>query len=100
MSNKFGGVFIGSTLVYDQPESVSIFQPYIRVIVDLQVEGTPVVIKNSEGSILMERKPRTQYAVIFLTSPKLIEGETYTIIVGDDIIETAVAKIDVLKEEE
>jgi len=100
MVELFGGDPLGSIIVYDQPESVSILQPFVRVLMDLQDEGTPVVIKDSEGNVLIERNPRTQFAIVYYTSPKLVEGETYTVAVGDDILETAVAKTNVVREEE
>ncbi|ORX75067.1 hypothetical protein BCR32DRAFT_329963 [Anaeromyces robustus] len=84
----------GQKIIYDKPESCSYFQPYLRVIIDIQLEGIPILIKDSNDKILIEHKPRAQFGIIFFTSPELIEGETYTIIVGDNIIETVIATID------
>jgi len=89
-----GVVFSGSTYNYDEPNTKSCLQPYIRVIVDLQSEGTPIVIKDKEGKALIERKPRARFAIIFFTSPEIIEGETYLVNVGSDITKSVVATID------
>jgi len=78
---------------YDKPESCSFLQPYVRVTIDIQREGTPICIKDSKGKIIVERTPRTQFGIIFFTSPEIIEGETYSITAGK-ITETVIAKID------
>ncbi|ORX75066.1 hypothetical protein BCR32DRAFT_329962, partial [Anaeromyces robustus] len=78
----------GGKFWYDEPDLCSFLQPYVRVNVDIQLEGTPIIIKDSKGKVLIERKPRAQFGVIFFTSPEIIVGETYTITVGDNITET------------
>jgi len=80
--------------VYDDPSLVFCVQPYIRVVFDLQEEFTPVVIKNSEGKVLAERQPRTKFAIVYFTSPEVVLGETYTVLVGDTVVKTAVSKVD------
>jgi len=79
--------------IYDDPRTVACLQPYIRDYIHIQEEGTPIIIKNSEGKVLIERSPRALFAAIFFTSPEIVEGETYTVIVGD-IVDTVTAKAD------
>jgi len=75
---------------YDDPKSKQCLQPYIYVKIDNQDEGTPVTISDSEGNVLIERSPRAPFSIIFYTSPKLIDGEEYTLTAGKvtKIVET------------
>jgi len=88
------GVVYDGSAPYDEPDTKDCLQPYVRAVIEQQPEGTPITIKDKEGKILIERKPRARYAVLFFTSPEIIEGETYTVIVGDDITETVTATVD------
>ncbi|ORX75064.1 hypothetical protein BCR32DRAFT_305119 [Anaeromyces robustus] len=83
----------GQEFIYDDPGSCSFFQPYVRIIFTTQREGIPIIIKDKEGKVLIERKPRAQFGIIFFTSPELIEGETYTIIAGNKS-DTVIAEVD------
>jgi len=88
----FGG-FGGSSGVYDEPNSKHCLQPYVTVNFEIKEEGTPVTVKDSEGNVIHKHSPRTDYAVVFFTSPKIVLGETYTLVAGDET-QTAVAQID------
>jgi len=81
------------TGVYDEPNLGKCLQPYIRAVVDLQEKDTPLKVLDNDGNVLIEYTPKTQYAIILYTSPKIVVGETYTVITGD-ITNTFVAKVD------
>ncbi|ORX79302.1 hypothetical protein BCR32DRAFT_294529 [Anaeromyces robustus] len=73
----------GQKFVYDRPETCTVKQPYIRVILDeIQLGGIPITITDSKGNVVIERTPITQFAIVFYTSPDMIEGETYTVSAG------------------
>jgi len=83
----------GKEFIYDEPNTCSYFQPYVRVVFDVQKAGIPIIITDSEGKVLIERIPRAQFGIIFFTSPELVVGEAYTITAGKKT-ETVIAKID------
>jgi len=71
----------------------TIIQPYIEAEFDLQEPGTPITIKDRNDKVLIQHSPRARFGNLIFTSPKVAEGETYTITIGD-LVTTAVAKID------
>jgi len=79
-------------------EEGTVLQPYIKVKLEYnQPIGTDIIVKDSDDEVLIEHKSRAQFGEILFTSPKIIEGETYTVIAGNSTA-TAVAIIDELKE--
>ncbi|ORX85786.1 hypothetical protein BCR32DRAFT_265424 [Anaeromyces robustus] len=78
---------------YDEPNSCTVLQPYVKVNIQIQLEGTSVIVKDSKGKVLLDHKPRAQFGVIFFTSPEIIEGEKYTITAGE-ITKEVKAKVD------
>ncbi|ORX46829.1 hypothetical protein BCR36DRAFT_356169 [Piromyces finnis] len=78
-----------------KPEDNSyIKQPYLRTLFNYEKEiGDEIVVKDSKGEIIHTYKPRTKFTEVLVTSPKIIEGETYSVIYGDHI-RTLEAKVD------
>jgi len=71
-------------------ESGEVYQANIQTSVTAQEAGTEIIIKDSKGNIIASFTPIVGYSTILVTSPKLIVGETYSIVMGDTI-ETATA---------
>jgi len=69
----------------------NIYQPYLYTTVAAQIAGTPIIVKDSENSIIVSSTPEVGYQNIFVTSPKLIFGQAYTIVVGETTIQTVYA---------
>ncbi|ORX46830.1 hypothetical protein BCR36DRAFT_413782 [Piromyces finnis] len=81
--------------IQKKPEDNSyIKQPYLRTLFNYEKEiGDEIVVKDSKGEIIHTYKPRTKFTEVLVTSPKIIEGETYSVIYGDHI-RTLEAKVD------
>lgn len=69
----------------------NIYQPYLYTIVPIQIAGTRIIVKDSENNIIVSSTPEVSYQNILVTSPKLIYGQVYTIVVGDTIVQTVSA---------
>jgi len=85
----------GNYIVESSDKAATILQPYIYLKFDIQELGKKIIVKDSKNEMIIRYKPKTAFGVMLFTSPKLIEGETYTVIAGD-VTTTAVAKIDVV----
>jgi len=81
-----------------EDEEGKVYQPYIKVSLgSIQPLRTEITIKNSDDEILIQHQPKAKFGELLFTSPKVIVGETYTVIAGDETV-TAVATIDEVEE--
>ncbi|ORX57289.1 hypothetical protein BCR36DRAFT_409597 [Piromyces finnis] len=71
-------------------ETGSVKQPNIQITVDLQKAYTELTVKDKNDNVIITHKPETSYSKILISTPKLIEGEEYTIKAGN-IIKTVIA---------
>ncbi|KAL6635758.1 hypothetical protein U3516DRAFT_856198 [Neocallimastix sp. 'constans'] len=74
-------------------ESGSIKQANIQMTVNLQEAGSEITVTDSEGNIIISHQPETSYSKILISSPKLVEGATYTVVAGTET-QTATASVD------
>jgi len=74
-------------------ESGSIKQANIQITVNSQEAGSEISVTDSEGNIIISHQPETTYSKILISSPKLVEGATYTIVAGTET-QTATASVD------
>jgi len=74
-------------------ETSTVKQAYINITVDNQEAGTQITVKDDDGNTIIEYEPEVAYSKILITTPKLQEGSTYTVIAGT-ATQTAVATID------
>ena len=44
--------------------------------------GTQIILKDKNGNTVLTHTPELNFAVVILSSPELVKGETYTITVG------------------
>jgi len=80
------------------PENLVFKQPYLKATFDkVKKVDTSIIVKDKEGNVLINHKPREKFVIMLYSSPKINEGETYTIISGNETI-TAVAQVDKDKE--
>jgi hypothetical protein len=68
-----------------------IYQPYIYTAISDQVAGTQIIIKDGNNQIIATCTPEVSFHKIFVTSPKLIFGKTYTIVVDKTEVQTVFA---------
>ncbi len=77
-----GGTFIGtgaSGMAQTFSESE---QGVVAVSVGNCAAGTEIVLTDSKGNEVLSHAPELNFAVIILSSPDVVKGETYTITVG------------------
>lgn len=77
-----GGTFIGTgasgmAQTFSQSE-----QGVVAVTVGNQNAGTSITLKDKNGKTIITHTPELSFAVVILSSPELVSGETYTITVG------------------
>jgi len=82
-----GGTFIGtgSTMMAQSFSDSS--QGVVAVNAGSQNAGTVITLADKNGNVLMTRTPELPFAVIILSSPELVKGETYTLTVGEQSAE-------------
>ena len=77
-----GGTFIG-TGAFGMAQTFSDSgQGVVAVSVGNQAAGTQIVLKDKDGNTVLEHTPELNFAVVILSSPEMVKGETYTIAVG------------------
>ena len=78
-----GGTFIGTGAAGMAQTFSDSEQGVFAVSVGNQSAGTKIVLKDSSGNTVIEFTPELNFAVVILSSPDILAGETYTITVGD-----------------
>ena len=82
-----GGEIIaaGSSGMADSPELTDNSQPTIQHVRDGScVAGDTVTLKDSEGNVILTAEITTSsFNCVYLSSPKMVVGETYTLTMGD-----------------
>lgn len=77
-----GGTFIGTGAASMAQTFSDSEQGVFAVSVGNQAAGTDIVLKDKSGNTIIEFMPELNFAVVILSSPDIISGETYTITVG------------------
>ncbi len=57
-------------------------QGVIAVQVGSQGTGTQIILQDKNGNTVLSRTPEDSFAVVILSCPEMVKGETYTITVG------------------
>lgn len=82
-----GGTFIG-TGAYGMAQTFSdSTQGVFAVSVGSQSAGTRIELRDADGGVVITHTPALPYAVVILSSPELIKGETYSITIGNQTAE-------------
>lgn len=77
-----GGTFIGTGASGMAQTFSSSEQGVVAVSVGTQEAGTEVSLSDADGNVLISCTPELSYAVVILSSPDLVSGETYTLTAG------------------
>ena len=77
-----GGTFIGTGSTMMAQSFSDSTQGVIALMVGDQAAGTQIVLKDSKGSTIISHVPELDFAVVILSTPELIKGETYALTVG------------------
>ena len=77
-----GGTFIGTGAAGMAQSFSDSDQGVIALQVGNQSAGTQIILKDKNGNTVLTHTPELNFAVVILSSPELVKGETYTITVG------------------
>ena len=77
-----GGTFIGTGASGMAQTFSDSKQGVVAVSVGNRTAGTKIVLKDAKGNTLLEYEPELNFAVVILSSPELVKGETYSLTVG------------------
>ena len=78
-----GGTFIGTGASGMAQTFSSSSQGLISLSVGNQSAGTNITIKDSSGNVLVSYEPELSYAVVIISTPEMVSGESYTVSVGN-----------------
>ena len=77
-----GGTFIGTGAAGMAQTFSDSEQGVISVSVGNQAAGTAITLKDTKGNTLITHTPKLSFAIVILSSPDIVSGDTYTITVG------------------
>ena len=77
-----GGTFIGTGASGMAQTFSDSKQGVVAVSVGNQSAGTQIILKDKNGNTVLEHTPELNFAVVILSSPDMVTGESYTITVG------------------
>ena len=77
-----GGTFIGTGASGMAQTFSDSKQGVIAVSVGNQAAGTKIELKDSNGNTFLTHEPELDFAVVILSNPDIVKGQTYTITVG------------------
>ena len=77
-----GGTFIGTGASGMAQTFSDSEQGVVAVSVGNQLAGTEIILKDTSGKTLISCKPELDFAVVILSAPDIVKGQTYTITVG------------------
>ena len=79
-----GGTFIGTGASGMAQSFSDSEQGVIAVRVENQAAGTHIVLTDSSGNDIISYEPELSFAVVILSTPELVKGETYNLTVGSN----------------
>lgn len=77
-----GGTFIGTGAAGMAQSFSDSDQGVIALQVGNQSAETQIILKDKDRKTILAHTPELNFAVVILSSPELVKGETYTITVG------------------
>lgn len=77
-----GGTFIGTGASGMAQTFSDSEQGIIAVNVGNQNAETQIILKNSKGDTIISYEPELDFAVVILSTPDIVSGETYTVTIG------------------
>lgn len=79
-----GGTFIGTGALGMAQSFSDADQGVIAISVGQQSEGTQIQLADSTGNEILTYTPGLSYAVFIYSSPDIVKGESYTVLIGSD----------------
>ena len=78
-----GGTFIGTGARNMAQTFSDSKQGVIAVSVGNQTAGALITLTDSSGKVILSHEPELSFAIVIMSSPDIVKGETYTITVGE-----------------
>ena len=78
-----GGSFIGSGGTMMAQTFSEAKQGLISLSVGSQSAGTEITVIDSTGKTLCSHSPELDFAVVIISMPELVPGDTYTVTIGE-----------------
>ncbi len=79
-----GGTFIGTGASGMAQTFSDSQQGVIAMTVGNRSAETEIVLKDAKGNTIITHKPALDFALVILSSPELVKGETYKVRIGTD----------------
>lgn len=79
-----GGTFLGTGAAGMAQTFSDAEQGVIALSVGNQAAGTLITLTDADGNTVLTHTPELSFAVVILSSPDIVSGETYTITVGNN----------------
>lgn len=83
-SNISGGTFIGTGAANQMAQTFrNSEQGVISISVNNASAGTKIELADSAGNVILSHTPQLDFALVILSSPDIVSGDTYTLTVGN-----------------
>ena len=79
-----GGTFIGTGALGMAQSFSDSAQGVLALRVGEQSAGTDVMLKDTDGNVILSFEPELSFAVVIISSPEMVKGETYILTVGSE----------------
>ena len=79
-----GGTFIGTGAATMAQTFSASEQGVIALRTGNQAAGTLITLTGASGNAILSHAPELPFAVLILSSPEMVKGETYTVSIGTD----------------
>lgn len=79
-----GGTFIGTGASHMAQSFSSSTQGVVALNVGNQSAGTNIALRDKNGNTIISYAPELSFAVVILSSPDIVSGETYTVDIGSN----------------
>ena len=77
-----GGTFLGSGAYAMAQTFSNSEQGVISLSVGNQAAGTTVTLADSDGNVLVSFQPNLSFAIVIISTPDMVKGESYTVTIG------------------
>lgn len=82
-----GGTFVGTGASQMAQTFSSSEQGVVSASVGNQPAGTTMILKDKSGNTILSYEPELSFAIVIFSSPDIVTGETYTVVVGSSSAE-------------
>lgn len=77
-----GGIFVGTGSSF-MAQTFSQNQQGVLAMQVRQSAGVTITVTDSQGNVLLTHEPKLEFSVFIFSSPELVSGQTYHVVIGD-----------------